>query len=255
LSLFVAWNSRIKAVSSEHRAIVHGMAWVTLFVVLGKLSGAGKEMALAWRYGIGPVVDGYLFVLSLVSWPLALWFSVLTIALVPLAARMRRENPTELPRFRAELLGVTLLLGGLLALMALVLIPLFIQLENGTLPPATAAHARTAIPTLALLLPLGVLSSLFSAWMLAAGLHANTLLEGVPAFVIAIVILFGNGGIESLAWGTAAGFLLHMLLLATPLYPAWRAGAATSWRVIVYMAVLPFLLRCYARRECLDEPH
>ena len=193
------------------------MAWVTLFVMLGKLSGAGKEMALAWQYGIGPEVDGYLFVLSLVSWPLALWFSVLTIALVPLAARMRRENPAELPRFRAELLGAAILFGCILALAAVMLVPLLIQMQDGTLPPATAAYAQSAIPALVLLLPLGVLASLFSAWMLAAGLHANTLLEGVPALVIAVAILLGNGGIEPLAWGTAAGFLLHMVLLAAPL--------------------------------------
>jgi peptidoglycan biosynthesis protein MviN/MurJ (putative lipid II flippase) len=217
LNILVAWNTRIRAFHPDHLAIVRGMAWVTLFVMLGKLSGAGKEMVLAWRYGVGPEVDGYLFVLNLVTWPLGLWFSVLTVVLVPLAARMRNENPAELPRFRAELLGGAIMLGAVLALVAAVLLPLAIRMQWIYLPPATAAFAGAAVPGLVMLMPLGVLASLFSAWMLAAGLHANTLLEGVPALVIAIAIMAGDGGIAPLVWGTVAGFLFHMSFLAAPL--------------------------------------
>jgi peptidoglycan biosynthesis protein MviN/MurJ (putative lipid II flippase) len=193
------------------------MAWVTLFVMLGKLSGAGKEMALAWRYGVGAEMDGYLFVLNLVSWPLALWFSVLTVVLVPLVARLRKDHSAELLRFRAELLGMAMLLGCALALAAAVLLSLSMRMHWVELPPQTAAVARHAIPGMVLLLPLGVLTSLFSAWMLAAGLHANTLLEGVPALAIATAVLAGGGGIAPLVWGTVAGFMLHMACLVIPL--------------------------------------
>lgn len=236
MNVFVAWNTRLRASHPDHLAIVRGMAWVTLFVMVGKLSGAGKEMAIAWRYGVGAEVDGYLFVLNLVSWPLALWFSVLTMVLVPLAARLRNTQPQGLPAFRAELLGLALCVGLLLALVAAAVAPAVMAASFSGLPPATLAVAQKALPGLLLLLPLGVLASLFSAWMLAAGLHANTLLEGVPALVIALAVVLFDGGVMSLVWGTVIGAALHMACLATPLArrgelvrprlalasPAWR---------------------------------
>ena len=236
MNVFVTWNSRIRAFHPDHLAIVRGMAWVTLFVLMGKVSGAFKEMAVAYRYGIGAEVDGYLFVLNLVSWPLALWFGVLTMVLVPLAARMREQARAELPRFRAELFGAALVLGLTLALLAAVVVPALIRSPWVGLAPATAAVATKAAGGLALLLPLGVMTSLFSAWMLAAGLHANTLLEGVPALAIAVAVMLSNGGAAPLVWGTVAGFALHAACLAVPLAmrgeivrprvglhsPAWR---------------------------------
>ena len=54
------------------------MAWVALFVLLGSLVRAGKEMAIAYRYGVSAEVDAYLFVFNLVNWPVGVWFSVLT---------------------------------------------------------------------------------------------------------------------------------------------------------------------------------
>jgi peptidoglycan biosynthesis protein MviN/MurJ (putative lipid II flippase) len=63
-----------------------------------------------------------------------------------------------------------------------------------------------------------VLISLFSAWMLAAGRHANTLLESVPALVILVALLaFPGAGAAPLVWGTLAGFALHLASLAAPL--------------------------------------
>ena len=236
MNVLLAFNNRIRAFHPDHLAIVRGMAWVSLFVLLGKLSGAAKEMAVAWRYGIGAEVDGYLFVLNLVSWPLALWFGVLTMVLVPLAARMRGQAPQELPRFRGELLGATLMLGLLLALAAATVLPMLIASSRVGLSPASASAALEAGRGLVLLLPLGLLSSLFSAWMLAAGLHANTLLEGVPALAIAAAVLLSDGGIGPLVWGTLAGFGLHLACLALALARRGeiarpRLGASSpAWR-------------------------
>ena len=85
--------------------------WVALFVFIGKLAGAAKEMAIAWRYGVSETVDAYVFVFNLINLPVSVWFSVLTVVLAPLAARIRHDNPAELPRFRDELLGLTMIVG------------------------------------------------------------------------------------------------------------------------------------------------
>jgi putative peptidoglycan lipid II flippase len=236
LKAFPAFDRGLEALDPDHRAIVRGMAWLALFVLLGKLSGAVKEMTVAYRYGIGAEVDGYLFVLNLVSWPLALWFGVLTMVLVPLAARMREQGLQELSRFRAELFGAALIVGLLLAVVAAVVLPILIASPRVGLSPATAGMAAEAGRGMVLLLPLGVLSSLFSVWILAAGGHANTLLEGVPALAIAAAVLLSGGGVAPLVWGTVAGFALHLACLALSLARRGeisrpRLGASSpAWR-------------------------
>jgi putative peptidoglycan lipid II flippase len=215
MKLFSAIRARVLNAHPDHHAIATGMAWVVLFVFLGKLAGAAKEMAIAYRYGLSEEVDAYLFVFNLVSWPVAVWFSVLTVVLVPLAARIRNGASVDLPRFRAELLGLALLLGVGLMLCAWLGLPLLLRSSWTGLPTTSATIAINMAPGLALLAPLGVLISLFSAWMLSARRHANTLLESVPALVLLVAILaFSGGGAEPLVWGTVAGFAFHLVSLA-----------------------------------------
>jgi peptidoglycan biosynthesis protein MviN/MurJ (putative lipid II flippase) len=194
------------------------MVSVALFVFIGRVAGAAKEMAVAYRYGVGTEVDGYLFVFNLVSWPVGVWFSALTVVLVPLAIRLKQNATTELPRFRSELLGITLMIGLILGVISWLGLPLLLRAHWTGLPPVTAALASGMIPGFILIIPLGVLISLFSAWMLATGRHTNTLMEGIPALVIALVVLaFANGGIKPLVWGTLTGFAFHLICLAISL--------------------------------------
>ena len=206
---------RLRNAHPDHYAIARGMAWVAFFVLLGSLARVAKEMAIAYRYGVGAEVDAYLFIWNLVIWPVGTWLGVLTVVLVPLVARIRHDASTELPRFRSELFGLTLLLG--LALAPLAWLGLLALLHSSWtgLPAATLAIAIHMAPTLALLAPLGVVISLFSAWILAAGRHTNTLFEGVPALVLVIVLLaFPSGAVEPLVWGTLAGFVIHLASLS-----------------------------------------
>lgn len=218
MKAFSAFRARLRNAHPDHHAIARGMAWVALFVFLGKLAGAAKEMAIAYRYGVSEEVDAYLFVFNLVNWPVSVWFSVLTVVLVPLAARIRQGASAELPRFRSELLGLAILLGVFLALLVWLGLPLLLRAPWTGLPSTTVTIATNMVPGLALLAPLGVVISLFSAWMLAAGRHANTLLESVPALAILVALLtFPGGGAEPLVWSTVAGFVFHLASLAAPL--------------------------------------
>lgn len=218
MNLFSAIRARFHNAHPDHFTIARGMAWIALFVLLGSLARAAREMAVAYRYGVSAEVDAYLFVFNLVCWPVSVWFSVLIVVLVPLAARIRHGASAALPGFRAELLGLALLLGLVLAFLAWLGLPLLLRSPWTGLPSTTVAIATHMVPALALLSPLGVLISLFSAWMLAAGRHANTLLESVPALVLLMALLaFPGGGVEPLVWGTLAGFAFHLTSLAAPL--------------------------------------
>ena len=233
---------------SQHRQIALGFVWVSLFVLVGKLAGAAKEMTIAWRYGVSATVDAYVFVFNLVNWPVSVWFSILTVVLLPLAARLRSDTPTELPRFRAELLGLTLLLGLALGLLAWLGLPALLRAGWLGLSGPALQQALHMTGGLAWLAPLGTVISLFSAWLLAAGHHRNTLFEAIPAFTLLLALLLPPGWLpEPLVWGTVAGFALHAAALGAPLLrrgelavprlaqrsPAWRV----FWASIGIMAL------------------
>lgn len=203
---------------SHHRKIAVGFVWVSLFVFVGKLAGAAKEMAVAWRYGVSETVDAYVFVFNLISWPVSVWFTVLTIVLVPLFARILHDLPEELPRFRSELLGLSLIIALGLGVLAWVSTPLLVQADWVGLSDQSVAVGLKMIGGLSLLAPMGVLIGLFSAWMLACGRHSNTLFEAIPALAILAVLLLPSNWIsDPLLWGTVVGCAIHMAVLAASL--------------------------------------
>lgn len=211
---------------SQHRQIAIGFLWVSLFVLVGKLAGAAKEMTIAWRYGVSSTVDAYVFVFNLITWPVTVWFSILTVVLLPLAAKLKKETPDELPLFRAELLGLTLLLGLGLGLLAWLGLPVLFRTGWSGLSGIALAQALEMTSGLAVLAPLGTLISLFSAWLLASGHHRNTLFEAIPALALLVALLIPSDWLpEPLLWGTVAGFALHAAALGVP---SKRRGELTA---------------------------
>lgn len=209
---------RLRRVHPDHHVIAHDMAWIALLVLAGKLAGAAKEMAIAYRFGISAEVDAYLFVFNLVTWPVGVWFSALIVVLVPLAARIHNSSEAQFARFRSELFGLSLVVGLLLACMAWVGMPWLITAPWAGLSADTASSTVHMAPVLTLLAPIGVIISLYSALMLAAGRHVNTLMESIPALTILVALLmFPTDGVEPLIWGTLAGFVFHVVALAVSL--------------------------------------
>jgi peptidoglycan biosynthesis protein MviN/MurJ (putative lipid II flippase) len=212
------WESYLHASHSNNKSIARDMILVALFVFLGSMARATKEVMVAYRYGVSSEVDAYLFVFNVVGWPAGVWLSVLTVILVPLAARIRQHAVAELSLFRSELFGFALFLGLVLLILAWLALPILLQSPWIGLPIDTMLLNENSLQLLTLVAPLGIVTSLFSAWVLASGRHFNTMLEGVPAVTIVIVLLaFPDGGIEPLICGTIGGFALHLLGLAAAL--------------------------------------
>ena len=227
---------------SDDRRIINGILWGTAFVIAGKLASAAKEVVVAWRYGTSSEVDAYLFVFNLVTWPVAVWFAALASVLVPLVARIRRDDPAALRPFRSELLALAIGLGLALGALCWLGLRAVAGARWAALPPETAAAVASVAAPMAALATLGTLTCLLSAWMQASHRHANTLFEGIPAVAIAVaVLLLPIGGIDALVYGTLAGFALHLLSLvitlrktrdidrpalplASPYWPAFRNG-------------------------------
>lgn len=208
-------RERWRCLGSNHLRILRGMALVSAFVLIGKFAGAAKEVAVAWRYGVSDTVDAYLFVFNLVNWPVNVWTGVLTVVLIPLAARIRNESPGELARFRAQILGMALISGCLLTALGVFGLPVLLKSDWIGLTESTVAIALELSPGLSLLALLGVLIGMYSTWTMSVGRHANTLLEGLPALIILLGVLL-TGGIEPLLWGTLAGTVVQLACLTAP---------------------------------------
>ena len=208
----------MRSTDGDHREIRRGIVYVSIFVLLGKFAAAAKEMVVAWRYGVSANVDVYLFMFNLVNWPISLWLALLTSMLIPVLARGRASTVPHLDRFRAELTGRTLIGGVAMAALAAVALAALLESSLSGLPPDSRGRAFGILLPMVLLLPCGWMIGLFSVAMLTTGRHVNTLLESVPAVVIAAVVaIVAKPSIELLAWATLAGFLCHVVALAIPL--------------------------------------
>jgi putative peptidoglycan lipid II flippase len=250
-SLIQRLRVRWRASTEEHRSILSGLAVVVAFSVVGKAATAAKEVAIAWRLGVSAQVDAYLFVFNLVNWGVLIWFSVLTVVLIPLEVRLRRQSSPELRAFRAQLLGAAIVLGLLMVVAGYIAIPVALKSDVVGLPPRTAQLAMQIVPALTWLALPGILIGLYSTWMMSGGRNANTLLEGVPSLVILLAVL-ASAGLESLVWGTLLGFVVQLACVAWPRVrsrdvwvpafglssPAWQAFGRSFSLVLAGQAIL-----------------
>jgi putative peptidoglycan lipid II flippase len=200
--------------ASDHRRILRAMLSVSLFVTITKFIGAAKEMAVAAAYGRSVVVDAYGFLTSLLNWPSAILSSVTIMVFVPYLVRLKPHTADETAAFKREFLGTTLLAGGVVALVAGC--TMFSALSRGVtdLPPQTASLAKAMLLPMVLAVPVGIIAPFLAANVMAQHRQTNTLLEGVPALCIFVLVLaLPSRSPVQLAWATLAGCVVQLVLL------------------------------------------
>lgn len=213
------WRTRALNASSENRAILRGAGWVTIFLLGAKLIAAFKEILVAKYYGTGFLIDGYLFAFNVASWPLGVISHVAIFVLVPLLVRMQAEAPQDMPRFKTELLTASLGIGFLLAMVIYGLLPIVIQSDWIGMSSRTQVAALQTIPFVAAMVFFGIVAAMYSTWLMSRQRHANTFLEGIPALVVAAILLLWPWDsvaltLTPLLWGTVIGFMLQASWLA-----------------------------------------
>jgi len=200
--------------ASDHRRILRAMLSVSLFVTITKFIGAAKEMAIASAYGTSVVVDAYNFLTTLLNWPGAVLSSVTIWVFVPYLVRAKPHTADEAPAFKREFLGTTLLAGGVVALVAG--FAMFSALSRGLtdLPPQTASMAKVMLLPMVLAVPVGFIEAFLAANVMAQHRQTNTLLEGVPALCILVLVLaLPSRSPVQLAWAALAGVVVQLVLL------------------------------------------
>lgn len=106
---------------------------------LGQATGAGREIAFAWRFGRGPEADAYNLVLVLSLWLPLTVFSVMTVIVVPVLVRLRGDPPRDAARFVRELTGAALAAGLAIAAATWLLASWIVHVYSAGLPPKLAS--------------------------------------------------------------------------------------------------------------------
>ena len=237
----------------RHRRVAHAMMRVGVFVLLAKGIGTVREIAVAWRYGLGETVDVYLYALVLVGWLPALAVSALSAVLVPLVKSL---PVVERARFVDEL-STAVVLGAAATIAVLaVAVPAAVPVLASGFSDAARAQMRWVLVALAPAGAFMLVSAFLSAMLLAAERHANTLLEATPAVVVlAAVLLWPVGaGYAPLVVGMLAGTALQCAALAALLrrsgtaprparrlsHPAWHGFARALSTLSVGTFVIGF---------------
>jgi len=221
--------------NSSDMRIAKGMLVVTMFMFLGKLVSALKEITIAANFGVGAIVDTYVFAFVIVLWLPSLVASIFQTSLVPI---LRRSDEKNRELFISELTGVVVLFSISVVTLVYLYLPELFNILPGSLKEQ---DKNRLIPAVRLLLPLLLfqfLVSIYSAQLLALEKHANTLFEAIPAAVIIIVLwLFASvyDGLNALLIATVAGVFcqLSVLWICVSRYkslPTFKLGfKSTNW--------------------------
>lgn len=74
----------LPSIPPAHLSIVKNMMIVAIFVGVGKLFGALKEVVVAYYFGISQVLDAYNIAFTWVTWAPVVWQGVVVFASVPI---------------------------------------------------------------------------------------------------------------------------------------------------------------------------
>jgi len=195
--------------------IARGAMRVAFFLLIGKMAGALKEMAVAHRYGVSEVVDAYQFTMTMANWLPVTIVGAFSIVLIPVLVKTRYAPDGERVQFIRELQGWVLAIGVVTGVLTWLLWPYVLEYAGGNLSDATRAHSTELIWAFAPAALLTLLIGVSTSRLRSHERHVNTLLESVPALMILIWILVtpGDVSVMPLLLGTLLGYVIQAVWL------------------------------------------
>lgn len=200
-------------------------------MLIGKVVGAAKEVALAYRFGIGETVDIYILAFSFAVWLPVMATTILNNIYVPLVHKLEEAERQE---FRSQFIGIGFVSAAVVSISMLFLLPWVTQFLAESYSIVAQSGLLKLAYAFSFLTGLGVLSAVFSAVLLAEEKHANTLFEVIPSASLIVFILCWpiDNSVDSLMWGTLVGVALQAfglwVLLKVSMLPIAPSVAMSS---------------------------
>jgi peptidoglycan biosynthesis protein MviN/MurJ (putative lipid II flippase) len=215
--------SRLARLHDNHKRIAASALLIGVLTVVAKLFVAGREIAIAWRYGVSGTVDAYQLAITIVTWLPMMLISVMTVVFVPRLVALR-SGSFERRRFISELNGTILAVSVALAVFLWAAAPLAARLFASHLEPATLDLTTDMCRMMSPVACFFVWSGYFQARLQARERFAYTVTEAVPAVIIAAAV-FSPVLLPPqarLGWATSAGYALQVLALVVMVTQADR---------------------------------
>jgi murein biosynthesis integral membrane protein MurJ len=215
----VAANSRLgrrfQSLHANHRRIASGALTIAALTLLAKAFVAGREVAIAYRYGVSATVDAYQLSLTIVTWVPMLLSSVLTVVLVPRLISLDGRKDKR-AAFISEFNGSVFLLGGGVALITFLAAPIAARLMAARLGPATLQMTTSLVERMAPVALFMIVAGYLTTRLQAKERFGYTVTEAVPALIIALLVAgpFGLPGVLPLILGTVFGYFAQVLILS-----------------------------------------
>ena len=198
---------------TDNMRVLRGLLFVSSFLLIGKIFGALKEVAIANRFGVGETVDAYTISLSFVTWIPAIWMVVLNASYVPLLHKLQQ---TERKIFNQRLLGLTLVTGIALSAVLAIFFPTLLPFVFSEMSESASQTLVRMSVAMAPIIAVSLIIAQLSAQLLAEEKHINTLTDAIPAITLVLALLFWplSAANETLfAIGILSGLLLQMACL------------------------------------------
>ena len=217
--------ARLRAISPLHIGVGQGMLWIIAFVVFSRGVGAAREIAIAYRYGVSELIDVYLLVFTMVAFLPGVLASVFQSVLVPQTLKL---SIPDRRRLDAELTGLVVLSGSVLALLLAAGLPALIGLVSPGWSSEALRSASIIAYTFAPLVVAGLLIGLFTAQLVRSDVRSPPLFEAIPGATVLIAVLAaGQPTLWPLIIGTVSGLAIQCVGLG---WLAWRNGAIVAPR-------------------------
>ncbi len=196
-------------------------ALVSAATVAAKVFGLFKELALAYRFGIGDALDAFLLASLLPMFLVNVVASPLSAAFLPLYLEVKeRAGNAEGERLLAAITVRTAYWAAAVTLVGGMLLPILLPHFATGFSPAKIALSRALS---IVILPIVVLNVAISLWTAVLNAHERYLLAAlspaaVPAGILGALVTAGpNPRIQVVGFGLVAGTLLQCTLLGLAL--------------------------------------
>ena len=236
---------RLSSPHSYHGRIARGALLIGVLTLLAKIFVAGREIAIAWRFGVSGTADAYALALTATTWLPTMIAGVMAVVLVPRLVGVTRSADRR-TGFIAELNGTVLALGFAVAVLTWLAAPAASMLLASRNEPRTLELTAWMSAQLAPIALLIVVSAYLSTRLQAREAYGFSVTEAVPALVIALFVISPGllPGPQSLIAGTVLGYLLQVLVLVAmvrkgdPPLGASRLGHRSSEWSSLYNSIL-----------------
>ncbi len=227
---------------SVNRRILGAALTVGTFSIVVKITATLKELAVAYRFGTGDVVDAFLIALLVPQLVVNTVGASLTAAFTPVYISVREsEGTTAARRLFGSTTFASLVILVCLTLVMIIVMPLALRLLASGFSAQKLALARSLF---FVLVPIVVLNGALTMWSAVANAeHRFAAAALAPICVplvtlVAVLVAGGVWGIEALSVGTVLGFVCQCGLLAwvlfrheLPIIPRWF-GVTVSLRAV-----------------------